>query len=339
MRAAVLVLACGAAAMAQEANPAPTGPQAPGLFVDGIVASVNDSTILQSKLFTTIAGPVRTAEARKGGELTPREIQILMRQDLMRLIQRYQMAQAAKSFGHLKPEQIEQLLNSELDRDKQDLVRDVGGVLAFSDELERQGQTWPMYKAEKRIEKLHDFAKQFAVYERLRKQSTLYLTPRMLRETYEANRAYFVHGAEAKVALVQFKGSDAAANAKAASDFWKTGDWSAQEVAKRFSDATPLPPLLGSKLASPTLKDFALKGPLGNVSAPESRRDGTFLVGKVMDYIEARDGKFTDPDVQAEVRRIAEGKVIREFEVQALQRARDRTEFWIYQGSNRIQPR
>lgn len=58
-----------------------------------------------------------------------------------------------------------------------------------------------------------------------------------------------------------------------------------------------------------------------------------------MDYVAARDGRFTDPDVQAEVRRIAEGKVIREFEVQALQRARDRTEFWIYQGSRRIQPR
>lgn len=269
MRAAVLVLACGAAAIAQEVAPSPAGgdPAPERLFVDGIVASVNDSTILQSKLFQSIQGQLNTA-LLTGQEVSSRDVQILMRQNLMQLIQRYQMAQAAKSFGQLKPEQIEQLLDSELNRDKQDLVRDVGGVLAFSDELERQGQTWPMYRAEKRIEKLHDFAKQFAVYERLRKQSTLYLTPRMLRETYEASRSYFVHGAEAKVELVQFKGSDGAANAAAGSALWKTGDWSAQEVAARSSEATPLPALLGSKLANATLKDFALRGPVGSVSDP-----------------------------------------------------------------------
>jgi len=338
MRAAVLVLLVGgAAAVAQDATPGGDDAQVPKrLFVDAVVASVNDFAILQSRLSTLAAQRMRMAQLTEGRELSLQQLGAAMQADLEKLTQRYRMAQAAKSFSHLKPEQIEMILKSELDRDKQDRVREIGGVLAFSEELEREGSTWPIYRKEQRIDKLHDFARQFAVFERLRKQSTLYLTPRMLRETYEANRQYFVHDAESEVQLVHFTGTNAAANAQEASDLWKSGDWSAREVAERIPDSTPLAPILGSKLADPRLSEFAGKGPVGNVSPPVERPDGSFHVLKIMQFAPARNGRFADPDVQAEVRRIAEERVIREFEAQALERARQRTECHIYVGTEQL---
>ena len=326
---------------AVRAQQAPAGGTEPPkrLFVDSVVASVNDSTILQSKLFSTVAGPVRSAEARQNRSLTLREISQLSRSQLMQLINRYQMAQAAKSFGPLKPEQIDQLLRSELERDKQDRARDLGGYVAFSEELEREGLTWQTYAREQRLEKLNSFAEQFAIYERLRKQSNLYLTPRMLRETYEANRDFFVRPALADVALVTFQGPDAASRAAAASEFWRTGDWTAREVATRFGPATPAQVMRAKTLPKP-IRDFGLAGPVGSVSAPLPGAGGRHRVAKVMQFLPARNGRFEDPETQAQVRVIARRRVVDEFRAQALERARQRTEFWIYQGNREpIKPR
>ena len=94
-----------------------------------------------------------------------------------------------------------------------------------------------------------------------------------------------------------------------------------------------------AKSLQPKLRDFALQGPRGTVSPPIPRGNGLVDVVKIIQFVPARDGKFQDPDVQAELRQIASQKVIEELRAQAQSRAEQRTEVWIYQNGRRIPAR
>ena len=326
----------GAGFVAAQNGPGNQKPQLPKrLFVDSVVASINDSAILQSKVFAASSGDILGKENEYGGPLPMQVVADLTGQALRKLISDYQMAQSARSFGNIPPERFEMILESELERDKEELRRDLGGYGELSAELDRTGQTWRTYANGQRIEKLQMLAEQFSIWERVRKQSNLYLTPRMLRETYQQAREQFVRPALAQVSLVTFRGPEAAKNAQAASDLWADKVLTAREVASKFAGATPVS-LIRAKGLQPKLRDFALAGPVGNVSQPIPRGNGLIDIVKVMQFVPARNGKFEDPEVQAEVREIASRKVILEFRGQALKRARDRTEVWIYQNGRRV---
>jgi len=323
----------GAGGLVAQNQPKPQAPKR--LFVDSVVASVNDSAILQSKVFAAASGEILGLESQAGRPLTMKEVIDTTREQLQKLISDYQMAQSARSFGNIPPERFNMILESELERDKEDLRRDLGGYGELSAELERTGQTWQTYANGQRIEKLQMLAEQFSIYERLRKQSSLYLTPRMLRETYQQFRDQFVRPARAQVSMVTFRGPNAAKDAQAASDLWADKVLTAREVADQFPGATPLRSMLAKDLL-PKLREFALKGPVANVSQPIPRGNGMVDIVKVMQFLPALDGKFEDPEVQARVRDIASKKVLLEFRAQALERARDRTEVWIYQNGRRV---
>ena len=308
------------------------------LFVDSIVASVNDSAILQSKLFQASEGDINGAERQLGRAPTFNEVRQIMVQTLRKRIGNYQMAQSARSFGNIPPDRFDMILESMLERDKQDRVRELGSWGALGDELERQGQTWPTYVEGVRIEHLQNLAESFAIYERLRKQSNLYLTPRMLRETYEQFRDRFVSDARAEVALVSFTGPDAKERAEEASDYWANHTMTARELADRYPGASALLSTPARSLP-PKLRDFGLAGPEGNVShpIPHDKVPDTFYIARIMRYLPARNGRFSDPEVQAQVRQIATEKVIAEFRMQAIKRAQQRTEVWIYQNGRAVQ--
>lgn len=299
------------------------------LFVDSIVASVNDSSILQSKLFQAAAGEIAGREL-EGGRMSLDQIKALTIAELRNLVSDYQMAQSARSFGNFPPDRFDAILNSELDRDQQDRVREVGTPIAFSEELRRTGQTWQTYRDNLRIEKLTSLAKSFAIYERLNKQANLYLTPRMLRETYQEVRSKFVREASAQIDFIVFQGADARAKAEAAVEHWRTYNWTAREVAQKFSPGATPGITLQARSLPPELRAFALAGPTGKVTDPIREANGSYKVAKIVEHITARDGHFEDPEVQAEVREIARRKVILEFGQQAQQRARDRTKVWVY---------
>jgi len=332
-RVALGVVVLGASALVAQGGQVPPTPKR--LFVDSVVASVNDSAILQSKLFDTVSGSVLGAEAQAGRQMSLNEVFGMAMRDLRSLVNNYQMAQAARSFGNIPPDRFNMILESELERDKEDRRRDLGGWGELSAELERTGQTWRTYANGQRIEKLQMLAEQFSIYERLRKQSNLYLTPKMLRDTYAEYRDTFVRDAMAQVSVVTFRGDDAAERAQAASDRWADAVLTAREVAEEFGPATPLLSMRAKSL-QPRMRDFALAGPVGNVSQPIPRPNGMIDVVKVMQFLPARDGKFADPEVQAELRRIASDKVLREFREQALTRAKQRTEVWVYQNGRRV---
>jgi len=336
----VAIGACLAAALtAQSVQPPTTKPGAtrPGpkrLFVDSVVASVNDSSILQSKLFQASLGPIAGAEA-EGRKLTLNDVRDLTVNELRRMVGSYQMAQSARSFGQFPPDQFDMILKSELERDKQDRVRDLGTEFAFSEELARTGQTWQTYEDDLRIEKLTMLAEQFAIYERLRKQSNLYLTPRMLRETYEEFRSQFEHPVSADVAQLVFRDPEAEKNALDASEHWRTNNWTAREVAARYPNAKPLFSLPAATLG-PELRAFGLAGPKGRVSELIQNPDGTIRIAKILRHTPASGGRFEDPEVQEQVRLFARKKLHFEFRGQALRRARERTRVWVYQNGRRV---
>ena len=317
-------------------RPTASGPKAPKrLFVDSVVASVNDSSILQSKLFKASSGQIQ-GQLLQGNKLSLDQIRVLTIRELRKLVTDHQMAQSARSFGNFPTDRFDAILKSELDRDQQDRVRELGTEFAVSEELARNGETWQTHRQELRTEKLTMLAEQFAIYERLRKQSNLYLTPRMLRETYKEFQSEFVKEAIADIAILVCMGPDAEANAKAAADFWRTGDWTAREVADKCTGVSPGRPLPARTLGGP-LKAFGMAGPLGNVSEPVRAPGGSYKVAKIMKWQAASDGRFEDPEVQALVRTIATRKVHLEFELQAQQRARDRTKVWVYENGRRIE--
>lgn len=322
LRIAVCLAITAAPSLAQD--PAPQ--VRPPVLVDMVIATVNDSPIMHSELLTLAAGKIRTLEA-SGRPVRPEDRRALYEEELRDSIQRHTWAQAAKTFGYVPPEQVEAWFQRELERDEQNQVRDLGSYQAFSRELQNQGRTWPTYVREQRVDKMAEFARSFSVTMRMQRQSNLYVTPRMLRETYERFKARYVHEAEAKVAIVSFRGPDAATNAAKAAAAWRAEDLTARALAQRFADATALDTMLASALV-PELAAFALQGPVNRVSDPIAG-PADVKVAKIVLFAPKRDGRFEDREVQDDLRGLCENRVRAEFTLQALQRAEERTEVWM----------
>jgi len=308
---------------------APAPPPRP-IRIDKVVATVNDSAIMWSALRTNTFGKLRLLEARYG-RVRPEDIERVSREELEDLIDLHTMAQAAKTFGVYTPDQIETFFRRDLERDEQEQIRDFGSHQAWNQALQNAGRTWQTYVSEQRVDKLAKYAEEFSVDMRLQRQSNLFLTPRMLRETYEREQGRFVRPAEAIVALVVFAGPDAASQAETAAAAWRQEDVSSRELAARYPGALATDNVIASRLQLPELAEWALAGPQGNVSAPIGS-GGKVQVAKVMSYLPARNGRFEDLDVQDELRLMCHRGVVEEFRKQALERARQRTEVWRAQG-------
>lgn len=324
-------LASGSLARAQARTPEPPTLGAP---IDGVIATVNDSAILASTLRMIAVGKIRSRMAEFGA-LSNGDREAIFRDVLEAEIDRHRMAQSAKSLGPMAPEQVEQIVQGELDRDRQAQVRDLGSVLGLSQELKRVGRTWPTLEREQRIDKQYEIAKDLAIGRRLARQTNLFLTPRMLRETYEKNRDHFVRPGAAKVVQVRFAGASAKANADAGAELWRQEtQLDARQLAAKFPDAAAIGEVVATSLSTDlaAVTEFALAGPEGAVSAPQPL-GGAFLVAKVTAHVPARNGTFEDAGVQQEVRELCYRQVIREFELQAMDRARERTEVWRLQNT------
>jgi hypothetical protein len=323
MRGFVLLCCAVVTPLRAQDAPAPKG----GVLVDAIVATVNDGAITLSELRTLAAGRIRSAEAK--GPLSGAARESIAQQALGELIDKHRLAQAAKSFGVFTPEQIEMFFQRELAHQQQEQLRDFGSFPAITAELKRQGKTWGTVQGEKRVDIMSRFAKEFAVYMRLQKQSNLYLTPRMLRETYERDRHLFVHGAAALVSIVVFRGNDARASAEKAAAEWREQEIDGQQLAAHYPGAIALSDKTADSLAPEldAIKTFALAGPIGNISPP-FESDGAVRIAKITAFVAEENGRFEDPEVQDKLRNRCEQSVFDEFLAQALERAAFRTEVW-----------
>lgn len=322
----LLPLLCTASLFGQQTNQPAKQPRFQQ--VDGVVATVNDSAILWSELMTVAAGRVR-AMVNNGARLTRADEELVLQTELGKLIDGRQMALSLKSLGAITPDQVESLLRTELEREKQEKVRDLGSVPELSRALKEEGRTWPTYEREQRIGKLGQFAEEFAVHQRFQRNSSLLLTPRMLRETYEKQKEAFVHPAQATVTMVEFRGADAEAEATRAAAAWAVQDLTSRDLASRHFGSTPYGEQRSSALADflKPVAEFAEAGPAGAVSPPLACRNSWF-VARVVEFQPAANGRFEDPWVQSRLRVICQNRVLNEFREQALERAKKRTEVW-----------
>lgn len=322
---------------AAPAAPAHAAPKT-GAFqlVDRVVATVNDSAILFSEVLTNSAGQIRQSEARLERPLTTNERREIYHARLVPLIDDHALAQAAKTFGIYPPEVVEQMFQEEVKRDEEEQIRDFGTVVDYSKELQRSGRTWQTHLREQRVEKMRDLAEEFAVDERLARQGSLFFTPRALREVYAEMQPHFVHGARASVTMLTFTGPNAQETAAAAAQLWQKENLTGTEVVARCPGATGISseiPLLNEK-SRETLEqavvDPALEGPAGRVTAPFPL-GRSWRVMRIQTYDPPRNGRFEDADVQNELRLLVRRKVRDTLRSQAVERARDRTEFWIHE--------
>lgn len=305
-----------------------------GFFVDGVMATVGDSAIMQSSLREVAAGRIRAA-LRAGERLTPAMQQHYFDVALESEIDRRRMAQATMSIGAWTPQQVEDIVKDELARDRQERLRDLGSVTAMTQEMQRLGRDWPTVEGEQRVDKLNDLFNEMTVNQRLWRKQNLYLTPRMLRATWaDPNiRPRFQREAAARVALVTFTGANAQERAEAAAAAWRAEELTPAQLSTRFPGATPAAEVSAGELgaAFAEIAAFALAGPRGAVSAPVLV-NGKYFVGRVTEHLPARNARFEDPAVQNELREICLKLVRAEFQHQALERARERTEVWTVQS-------
>lgn len=330
-------------ALAQE-TPPPSGPPrpAPLLSVDYAVATINDAVVLYSELMAATVGEIKTQEQLLGRKLTTPERQILFNNNLRREIEQQALAQGAKTFGIVPPERIEQVVTSLLEDDERERIRQLGSLQKLSEERARLNQTWQTYYREERVKKLAAIARQMGVYDRLQNQRHLFITPRMMREFYRANREAYVHEGRATVGIVAFTGRDqdaARAAAQEAAKLWREEPLTTAEIAARFADRgafmlrefTTITERSRKDEADPTLVDFALAGPAMTVSDPVVS-GGAVQVRKIFQHMPASTGNFEDPQVQASIRQQLEQAVERNLLQQTTRRAMERTEVKLFPG-------
>jgi hypothetical protein len=294
------------------------------------MATVSDSAIMMSSLRDLMASPIRTA-LQRGARLTKEDQEFLFEKTLNEEIDRRRTAQATMSIGTWTPQQVEDIVRSELARDRQEQLRNLGSLTAMTQEMQRRGRDWPTMEGEQRVDKLNELFNELTVTQRLWRKQNLYLTPRMLRETFASDRyrPRFRRDAAALVALVAFTGADAKARAEAAAAAWQKEELTPMQLSARFPGSASAGEVPAASMMQELgdIATFALAGPRGAVSAPVLM-NGKYYVGRVVDHVAARDAKFEDPAVQNELREICFDQVKAEFRRQALERARDRTEVW-----------
>jgi hypothetical protein len=321
----------GAAVAVAAALPAQDPARPFGDFVDGVVATVNDASILRSQVRTLAAPRLRALRAEQ--RVRPQEAIALERAVAEQEIARHQLALAAKSFATatLTPDRIEEYLRSNAERDRQQQVAELGSLTAFSEELKRVGRTWQTQQAERRIDQLHDLAEDLAIGRRLGGQTRSFLTPTMLRRAYETHIENFVSPARAAIVQVRFRGPDAEAQATAAAAAWRQEAIDARTLAGRYPGALPVSiELNANNLAADLapLQGFALAGPEGAVAAPLALPGGGFVVAKVNRFVAASNRGFDDPEVQQSLRNQCTEDLIAELRATAQRTAAQRTEVW-----------
>jgi hypothetical protein len=324
LRSLLCALSCGPL-LAQTAPPPPNG----DVRVDAVIATVNDNPILWSELQAATAGMLRSLRS-SGVPVTAQQVDGVFRRALKQLIDKNRLAQSAKTFGVYTPEQVESILRSETEREKEEQRRDLGSVQAVSRELKRQQRSWGDVEREKRTDTMAAVARSAAVHQRMDKKANLFVTPRMLRQVYEAERFRFVGPASARLVQIRFQGRDAEEQAAKAAEQWTDTQLTPREVADRFPGAVGLNEVDAEGLSPDyrAVAAFALAGPAGAVSAPIRVGDAV-VVARVTLHQPARDGRFHDESVQQQLRRMCEDQVRLELERSAMERAEDRTVIWL----------
>jgi len=309
------------------------------VLIDGVVATVGDAAILNSKVDSAAAGEVRSVEQRQGKPLTHDQMQYIRATWRLRLIETHEMAQGAKTLGVLPPAQVDQIIRQQVDQAEQNQERTLGSYQKFSQELVQHHETYEMFESEQRLIKSSELFGDLAVSMRLQQQRNLFITPQMMRDFYRKNRQLYVYGPQSRLAAVAFSpGSDAeavTARAKAAAAQWRERELTARELATTHKgialELRELNSVTEESRKNGSLQefmiDFALQNPAGTVSEPIAKESNLWVL-KVLEHLDGKNGAFDDAEVQANLRAQLERMIEELLRNQALRRARARTYVW-----------
>jgi hypothetical protein len=306
------------------------------VLVDGVVATVNDTVILQSELISQVNGDIRTREARTGTKVTDAQREVFMQEARKQLVWRAAMAQGAKTLGIIPSQRVDELVQDMMREDERQQQRDFGSLMRWSEAWAQQNLTYDSYEREQRTAKMYELTQQIAVGGRLQNQLNLFITPRMMREAWRQTQASLA-STMAIVAVVGFSGRDdkTRALAEEAARVWRAEQLTETELAARFRDRVATVPMKTAIASSNRPKDlpkelidFGLAGPLGNVSEPFAA-ETSFQVWKITDYAGGQQKSFDDPETQTQLRRLLEARVVDKLRDDALRRCMARTQPWV----------
>lgn len=300
--------------------PDPTNaPQQPAgrVLIDGVRAVIGDRVILQSTVQREMARQYADQELTDD-ERTRLEF------DIVREIAKEEIwVQIGKVIGNQDPEEFEETIDSLVQDYLDEQVQEYGSFARMDEELRATQTSWQTLAQEQRAKILRDSARQHAIRERFKDGIALLVTPRELREYYDANPGAFEADEYADLAGIMFPpGRDVAQRAAAAVAAWREDPLATPAgLAERFGaiEMRPMPHVRQGSENSlrAEVKQFALLGVDGEVSEPIGF-DGKFMVLKVLNKQSQPARAFDDINTQNLIRRFLVDRKMRMLEARIL---------------------
>ncbi len=296
------------------------------VLIDGVRAVIGDRVILQSTVQREMARQYADQELTEA-ERTRLEF------DIVREIAKEEIwVQIGKVIGSQDPEEFEETIDSLVQDYLDEQVQEYGSFARMDEELRATQTSWQTLAQEQRAKILRDSARQHAIRERFKDGISLLVTPRELREYYDANPETFEAVERALVAGVLFRPTrDVEQRAASAAAAWRADPLLTREnVAERFGgNAMQVMEVNRDSIGSliPPVTDIAREGTTGTVSEPTPYR-GNILVLKILDKQSRAAMAFDDINTQNLIRRFLVDRKMRDLEGRILQWKFEKIQTW-----------
>ena len=278
-------------------------------FLDGVMMTIDNEVILFSEVEDAVDSRIKARAQGDGKPVSPREQRRIYNDTRNQARKNAIRARATLSMPGLRTEQIHDYVQSILRNQEQEQIEAYGSLSRMRDELAEVGQSKFMMERKQREKILRDLSRQ-ELGIRLRDRLALMITPQMLREHFLKARKENPTSTVSDLGLVFFSTAttplaEAQKKATAAAAAWRSGEASSKAIAEQFggrafSDRTGLTAHSGSSLREFIL-DFIGKSQGGTVSAPIHQQAGLWVL-KILRQQAAREFRFDDPKIQAQLR-------------------------------------
>jgi parvulin-like peptidyl-prolyl isomerase len=292
-------------------------PDAREVVFDHVLATYKDFVVTESMIRDGLNNQLR-AMGPEGAN--PRTREELQRKFVQTAISDEILAQAAKTIAD--PDTLEKELEKAWAREVKEKTTEAGGTTGLISRLQEMGLTWDQYQDVWRTSQLRDLYLSEEIFRKFGGEQTQ-VTPSEIRAYYKLHPEEFRRKESVDVEGVQISlaAEGAQAIAERALAALKEGKTVAEVVTA--SGGTALPPSTGTGIGPdsshiPALKEFAAKHKKGDSGGP-LRIGSSLWVLRVKDRVEAKDGRFDDPDVQSQIVNAIKRQRLKSYEQKILQ--------------------
>jgi hypothetical protein len=309
--AAATVLAVAPAQVSPSAS-VPKGvtqpPEPRGRLVDRVIGVYGERVIMESSIRSELEARIAGIRGANRPAPTPEEIESLKRGILGERLRQLALAQDTLNLQSTTREKVETIVKRYLDEETQQEVERAGSFNRFSQDLGVLGRSLDSVNEERRTEMLAQIAVSENMRRRWQDRFALAVTPREMKEYYEAHRDVFVREPTADLEIIALPaGADveaARAKAQQAAAAWREAARPTNDVAAEFG-AIVLDPQLDVRNTpndprAQAIKEFAGRAADGDVSEPIERASH-FWILRVAARHDGIERAFSDPSVQADI--------------------------------------